>query len=110
MDERKQKYADWPIQTASTPTADGKGRLFLMEPGKRVVLGQWDQWQSNDSEPMLEQGHRVFFSDEEIQRRKDGARRLRESFSRIPFYAEAAKKHGDEDAYWEGFYASRIHW
>ena len=26
-------------------TKDGKGRVFKMEPGKRIVLDQWDQWQ-----------------------------------------------------------------
>jgi len=109
MDEKRQ-YATLPVVTDGQPTADGRGLSYPMKPGMRVVLGQYDQWQHNDHEPLLEQSRRVFLTDEERARRKDGARRLKESFSKNPFYAEAAKRSGDEDAYWEGFYASRIHW
>lgn len=37
-----------------------------------------------------------------------GARRLKEQYSRIPFYADRARRSGDEDAYWLKFFASRI--
>jgi len=37
-----------------------------------------------------------------------GAGRLKEQYSRIPFYADAARRSGDEDAYWLRFFASRI--
>ncbi len=98
------------IVSDSVPTEDGKGRLYRMEQGKRIVLGQWDQWQHNNDEPLLDQCARVSFSPEEQARRRQGAQRLGESFSRAPFYAEAAQKSGDEDKYWEGFYASRVNW
>jgi hypothetical protein len=42
----------------------------------------------------------------ERERRKRGAQRLKERLSCVPFYAEAARKHGE--GYWEGFYASRV--
>lgn len=89
-------------------TADGKGRLYRMEPGKRVVLDQYDQWEPNKEEPLLVQCARVSLSEAEQDRRKRGAQRLKESFSKIPFYAKAAEKDGD--TYWERFYASRINW
>lgn len=108
MDD-KQQFADLPVVTESTPTADGKGRLYQLEPGMRVVLDQYDHWRHNQSESMLKQCRRVFLSDKESQRRKDGAQRLKERLGRVPFYAEAARKHSNGDEYWERFYASRIH-
>jgi hypothetical protein len=91
------------------PTPDGRGRLFTMLPGKRIVLEQYDQWHPNQEEPLLAQCSRVSHSPKEQERRRLGAQRLKERLSRVPFYAKKARKYADEDKYWEGFYASRIH-
>jgi hypothetical protein len=102
------QYENLPVVAEGVPTREGKGRLFRMEPGKRVFLSEWDLWDKNDQEPFFEQLKRVFFSPEEIDRRERGAQRLKKSFSRIPYYRKAAEKDGDD--YWRRFYASRIHW
>jgi len=44
-------------------------------------------------------------SQAELDRRTQGAQRLKERLSRVPFYAKQAK--GDPD-YWQKFYASRV--
>ncbi len=48
----------------------------------------------------------VRMTDEEKNRRRLGAQRLKERLSRVPFYAKAAEKDGE--GYWESFYASRV--
>jgi hypothetical protein len=42
----------------------------------------------------------------EVERRARGAIRLKEAFSKIPFYAERAERDGPD--YWNKFYESRI--
>lgn len=44
----------------------------------------------------------------ERERRERGATRLRELYSKMPFYANAAKLDGNE--YWASFYDSRVNW
>lgn len=43
----------------------------------------------------------------ECERRAEGVVRLKEAYSSIPFYAQAAEKDPD---YWNSFYASRVNW
>src|SRR5688572_27081593 len=104
-----EEFKALPLVEASGPTRDGKGRLFKMEPGKRIELSQYDQWESNPEEPFWEQGKRVSFSAEERQRREEGAQRLKARFSSVPWYAECAAREGG-DEYWRKFYASRVNW
>ncbi len=35
------------LVTKSVPTKDGKGRLYTMEPSKRIVLSRRDEWVPN---------------------------------------------------------------
>lgn len=94
------------VVATSVPTAEGKGRLYRIEPGKRIALERWDQWQPNRDEPLLDRCARVSFSPEERERRRQRAKHLKERLSEVPFYAKAAEKDGE--GYSEKFYASRV--
>lgn len=48
-----------------------------------------------------------FLPPEEIERRAQGALRLKEAFSSNPFYARKAE---NDPEYWNHFYASRVNW
>ena len=95
-----------PLVTDSIPTADGLGRLFTLLPGTRVELDQYDQWQVPPGESLLAGTGRVSLSQKEQERRHQGAERLKERLSSIPWYAEAARRYGE--GYWEMLYASRV--
>jgi hypothetical protein len=105
ISDTRHGYSEVPIVTEHEPTADGRGKLFRLVPGKRIVLDRWDQWELNKGEPLLSQTARVSFSPQERERRRLGALRLQARLSLVPFYAEQAK---DNPEYWEKFYASRV--
>ena len=94
------------VVSSGTPTEDGKGRVFKMEPGKRIVLEQWDQWQPNSVEDLQTQISRISRSPKEEERRRLGAQRLKERLCNIPYYALGESKHGNE--YWASFYDSGV--
>ena len=57
--------------------------------------------------PLLMEMLRLGMDPREVERRAQGAERLREAFSSTPFYAQRAEQDPD---YWNEFYSSRVNW
>ena len=72
----------------------------------------FDPLSIEEAENLLEMGISPFCHlREEQERRMQGALRLKERLSSVPFYAERAKRYrerGNEMLYWENMYASSI--
>ena len=73
------------VVTVFTPLPGGRGRLFRMEPGKRILLNRWDQWESDKEQDFFVQLKRLSLCKIEKLRRATGALRLKERLSRVSF-------------------------
>jgi hypothetical protein len=78
-----------------------------MEPGKFILLDQYDSWLPVPGEPFTDQVRRVRLSPQEIERRRQGAERCRLAFGNHPWYAARAAQ---DLEYWSKFYATRVNW
>lgn len=89
-----QQAEKYPSVTEWTPTANGQGRLFKMEPGRKVVLESLeDQWKPNEIEDFSDQTYRVFFSPEERERRAQVSKYYEELYSRDPDWKRKIDKY-----------------
>lgn len=88
------------------PMPEGKGTVHKMEPGKFILLDQYDTWIPDDSEPFMEQVRRVRLSPKEVARREERTEVLRQIYITSPLYANKA----DDAKYWKRLYASRVNW
>ena len=94
------------LVTSFVPTENGEGKLFLMEPGKRIVLDSMeDRWQANEVEEFHDQLLRVSHSPREQERREQVRRRCVEEFSCSPLYRARAAK---DPEYWNEFYVGQV--
>ncbi len=93
-----------PVVTRGRPTECGRGIIFKLVPGKRVILGMYDQWVYEGTESISEQVERVEHSQEELDRRELAAQRLRESLISEPYYAKRDKNEGMD--YWRSLQAT----
>lgn len=106
--QKTERNPETDVVTPLCRTADGQGWVWKLEPGKRVVLDQYDQWQPEDGDDRTGAIHegRIVLSPKELARRAEGAARLKARLGNVPFYRERAEKQGD--VYWENLYAGRI--
>lgn len=95
-----------PLVTEFTATANGKGRLFKMEPGKWIELDSTeDQWEPNKEESIDLQASRILHgprlrAHEELVRRVCVA-----EYSSNPLWQKRAER---DPEYWSKFYVGRI--
>ena len=102
----KKNISHLPLCDKWIRTKDGKGKRYLLEPGKRAVLEQYDQWEPHEGERVLEQLARVSISDKEVRRRELAANRLRDRFLASHLYKAKDAKGGE--VYWSALQASRV--
>ena len=90
-----------PVVTEFRPTPNGKGRLFKMAPGMRVVLDTIeDQWEANDQESFPDQVLRVSKGPALLDHLARVRRRCEEEYSSSPLWRARAAK---DPNFWKRF-------
>ena len=95
-----------PLCTKWIRTKDRKGKRYQLQPGTRIVLERYDQWDPHDGERMLDQLARVSISPNEIRRGDLATEQLRVRFLASDLYKEKDEKGGG--VYWSALQGSRV--